>query len=456
MAAAQLTPQALQALNEVAVLLRQTNGFMYVPIFAASERAASLALDAIRPAMGAEPFRVAWPAPKSHQSDAALAASELEEDLRQLLVNLDEAIARLPANAILLLNATSSTRSALATRVTTHLNLRREPLRTAQLRFLLLWPAELREALMAGAPDLWSVRSVSPWADEIGIPQLRNELADANAVGSGDHVLPGELSNAMQQQLQSWRSHRNFSEADLSVQDALTLIEALHEARLWAVGLEIAERLLEVLTDVGGKAQQAERAATFHWVATLRSILGDLRGAQTPAQEAVAIYRRLVLSNAAAYLPDLAGSLNNLAIRLSDLGDRQGALIPAQEAVTIYRRLAQANTAAFEPDLATSLNNLASSLRGVGERQGALVAAQEAVAIHRRLVQANPAAYEPDLAVSLGATANCFAAAGDIKSATTLGTEALALFTRLAQTNPAAFEHLREVTEKQLAMLRQH
>lgn len=302
MAAAQLTPQALKALGEVAVLLRQTSGFMYVPILAASERAASLAVDEIRPAMAAEPFPVAWPAPRSNQTDAAQATAELDEDLRHLLTNLDEAIAKLPANAVLLFNATSSARSALATRVTTHLNLRREPLRTAQLRFLLLWPAELREALMAGAPDLWSMRSVSPWADEVNIPKLLNEPAEAHATGHGEHVLPGTLSNAMQQRLQSWRSYRNFSEADLSVQDALALIQALYLTRQCVIALEIAERLLEVLNDdVGDTAEQADRAATHSWVAALRGTLGDHQGALVAAQDAVALYRRLARANPAAF-----------------------------------------------------------------------------------------------------------------------------------------------------------
>ena len=73
-------------------------------------------------------------------------------------------------------------------------------------------------------------------------------------------------------------------------------------------------------------------------------------------------YRKLAQSNPAAFLPDLAMSLNNLGIRLSELGRREEALaIPAQEATEIYRKLAQSNPAAFLPDLAMSLNNLGAS-----------------------------------------------------------------------------------------------
>ena len=52
-------------------------------------------------------------------------------------------------------------------------------------------------------------------------------------------------------------------------------------------------------------------------------------------------------------------SLNNLAVRLGDLGRREDALAAIQEAVTIYRELAAARPDAFRPDLARSLNNLA-------------------------------------------------------------------------------------------------
>ncbi|MCA9834067.1 MAG: tetratricopeptide repeat protein, partial [Thermomicrobiales bacterium] len=61
----------------------------------------------------------------------------------------------------------------------------------------------------------------------------------------------------------------------------------------------------------------------------------------------------------AAYRPDLAMSLNNLAVRLAEVGDRKGALAPAQEAVNIRRELAKTAPAAYRPDLAGSLNNLA-------------------------------------------------------------------------------------------------
>ena len=88
------------------------------------------------------------------------------------------------------------------------------------------------------------------------------------------------------------------------------------------------------------------------------------------AREAVTIRRQLAQASPAAYLPDLATSLNNLASRLSEVGEREEALEVAREAVTIRRQLAQANPAAYLPDLAMSLNNLANRLSEVGRAAG--------------------------------------------------------------------------------------
>ncbi|MEV0624147.1 hypothetical protein AB0I81_63315, partial [Nonomuraea sp. NPDC050404] len=118
-------------------------------------------------------------------------------------------------------------------------------------------------------------------------------------------------------------------------------------------------------------------------------------------QEAVTIRRTLAEASPAAFLPDLAGSLNNLSNRQSDSGYRAAALETIQEAVTHYRTLAEASPAAFLPDLAMSLNNLSIQQSDSGDREAALKSIQEAVTIRRTLAEASPAAFLPDLATSL-------------------------------------------------------
>ena len=63
---------------------------------------------------------------------------------------------------------------------------------------------------------------------------------------------------------------------------------------------------------------------------------------------------------------------NRLSIRLSDVGERGEALVVAREAVGLYRALAEASPAAYTPDLAGTLNNLANILSEVGKQDEAL------------------------------------------------------------------------------------
>jgi tetratricopeptide (TPR) repeat protein len=94
----------------------------------------------------------------------------------------------------------------------------------------------------------------------------------------------------------------------------------------------------------------------------------------------------------------LAGSLNDLSIRLGDLGRREDALAASHEAVTIYRELAAARPDTFRPTLATSLNNLSADLANLGRWGAALTTIEEATGILRELVAARPETFRPSLA----------------------------------------------------------
>lgn len=95
------------------------------------------------------------------------------------------------------------------------------------------------------------------------------------------------------------------------------------------------------------------------------------------SEEAVAHYRRLVQANPAAYLPDLAASLNNLSVLLAGIGRREDALVANEEAVQLYRGLADTRPDAFLPDLAGSLNALSSRLAESGRDDEARIAREE-------------------------------------------------------------------------------
>ncbi|MGW1219300.1 ATP-binding protein, partial [Streptomyces californicus] len=76
-------------------------------------------------------------------------------------------------------------------------------------------------------------------------------------------------------------------------------------------------------------------------------------------EEAVTIRRALAEANPDAYLPDLAGALNNLAVDLGEAGRRAEGLEAVEEAVRHYRALAEANPEQFDVDLQSSLETSA-------------------------------------------------------------------------------------------------
>jgi tetratricopeptide (TPR) repeat protein len=66
------------------------------------------------------------------------------------------------------------------------------------------------------------------------------------------------------------------------------------------------------------------------------------------------------------------------------------------EALAIRRDLAQRDPGAYRPDVAQTLNNLAILYRDTGRLADAKTAFTEALAIRRDLAQRDPSAYRPD------------------------------------------------------------
>ncbi|MCP6280463.1 tetratricopeptide repeat protein, partial [Klebsiella pneumoniae] len=85
----------------------------------------------------------------------------------------------------------------------------------------------------------------------------------------------------------------------------------------------------------------------------------------------------------AAYKPDLAACLHNLATCLSDVGDRSAALAAIRETAEIRRELAARDPATHAPALAPCLHRLTKRLAEAGHRGEALETAREAVAAYR-------------------------------------------------------------------------
>ena len=128
---------------------------------------------------------------------------------------------------------------------------------------------------------------------------------------------------------------------------------------------------------------------------------GQREEALETAREAVAIRRQLAQASPAAYLPDLAMSLNNLGNRLSDAGPAGGGAgdgprgrqpLPAARPGQPRRLPPRPGHVAEQPRQPPQRRRAGGRRRWSG---------REAVSHYRQLAEASPAAYLPDLAMSL-------------------------------------------------------
>ena len=192
-------------------------------------------------------------------------------------------------------------------------------------------------------------------------------------------------------------------------------------------------------TSEAGPDAASRLAGSLNDVSVRLGDLGRREEALAAIQEAAEVYRELALARPDAFRPDLAMALYNLAVRLGDLGRREEALAAIQEAVTIRRELAAARPDAFRPALAGSLNNLSLRLADLGRREEALAAIQEAAEVYRELALARPDAFRPDLAMALYNLAVRLGDLGRREEALAAIQEAVAICRELAAARPDAF-----------------
>ncbi|WP_182884717.1 tetratricopeptide repeat protein [Microbispora sp. H10885] len=200
-----------------------------------------------------------------------------------------------------------------------------------------------------------------------------------------------------------------------------------------AVVSRLAEDGLADVTD------PAARARLHEALAVRLSYAGLHTRALAEGHQAVGLWRRLAELNPAAYLRDLADSLNNYAVLLAEVGRRAEAVPVSEEAVRLNCELAEVNRDAHLPHLAMSLTNHANRLADVGRRAEAVAVSQDAVRLRRALAEVNRDAHLPDLAMSLTNHANRLADVGRRAEAVPLSEEAVRLHGKLAELNRDAY-----------------
>ncbi len=118
--------------------------------------------------------------------------------------------------------------------------------------------------------------------------------------------------------------------------------------------------------------------------------------------ECLNCYYHLAVASPEAYEPDVAMTLNNLALLYSATQRFSESEAMYLEALEIRRRLAVVSPEAYEPRVADTLNNLANLYSDTQRFSESELMYLEALETYRRLAVASPEAYEPDVAMTLG------------------------------------------------------
>ncbi len=156
-------------------------------------------------------------------------------------------------------------------------------------------------------------------------------------------------------------------------------------------------------------------------------------------EEALQIYRSLAQSNSQTFLPDVATTLNNLAVLHSDKNELEKAEEEYVEALGIYSTLPKGNSETFLPDVAMTLNNLANLHCVKNELEKAEEEYAEALGIYSTLPKGNPEAFLPDVAMTLNNLANLHRAKNELEKAEDEYAEALEIRRILANSKPQTF-----------------
>jgi Tfp pilus assembly protein PilF len=250
-------------------------------------------------------------------------------------------------------------------------------------------------------------------------PVLTDVLERLPALAAKDPTKYGlELSRTLYGKGFLEEDTNRFTEAERDYKEALTITRELAASD----PPEFNVRVSRVLTSLGNLYRRTLRYDQSERV----------------FKEAIAIDR--ALPDSPQNRNTLARSLYSYSVLLSNMERNNEAFAAMNECVGIRRELATANPAAFEPDFALSLQNLADDYREAKKFEDAEKTARDAVNIQTRLSAANPDAYRPTLANALGILGNALGDAGKHEQALDAYRRSADIYRELSKTPPAAFE----------------
>ena len=296
-------------------------------------------------------------------------------------------------------------------------------------------PGGYRQRAREIAPDLWAVRNFSldlddinplfPEPSEVPWDLPTQEISETPSLQNAEAILTewsrlvSHGSKGRQTLVAGWRA----------TGAALALGDAKEAVRIAKQVEAIARR--EARTD----DYHPDLAKSLNSLAVSCSVVGRHDEALKRAKQAVMIYERLACDRPDQYEEGLAASLITLGNIFAAVGRPDDGLQATERAIKIYERLAQTKPDAYELALARSLNNIGIRYLEAGRRNEALQAAERAREIYERLVQVNQEVYEPDLAKNLINLVHIYSVVGRRDQALKAAELAAGIFDRLVRSS---------------------
>lgn len=300
---------------------------------------------------------------------------------------------------------------------------------------VLALPLILKVPVREAAPDLWSARAIVL------------ELTGTAARGTVERLLEERQDPETAPDAAYWMEEANARQPG-SEGRAFALSQAAFGWRADghpAQGLEAMREVVAIYRDLVRERPDTflpQLAGSLNDLSVFQNDLDRYEDALASIEEAVAIYRDLVQERPDIFLPQLAASLQNLGVFHGSLGRHEEALASAQEALAIRRDLVQERPDIFLPQLAVSLQNLGACQHALGHHEEALVSTQEALTICRDLAKQQPEAYLSQLHMGLNNLSIYYSNLGRHEEALSLATEAFDVVWKLYPQNPRAFAQL--------------
>ena len=201
------------------------------------------------------------------------------------------------------------------------------------------------------------------------------------------------------------------------------------------------------------KDYEPDVARTLNNLALLYFDTQRFSESETMYLEALETRRRLAEKDPDTYEPGLAMTLNNLALLYSNTQRFTQSETLQLEALEIQRSLAKSAPKAYEPELAMTLNNLAVLYSNTQRISESMKVHLEVLEIYRRLAEDNPQTYGPVLGTTLNNLANLYDNTQRFTESEPIRLEALAIFRRLATSAPRIYEPVLAMTLNNLAVL---